>query len=80
VLRPAARLYHNSPDSAAVPFGAVRPRPQPGLVGLLTRAADADFATLEAYLAETEANAQASRASSALFALNVQIRVTASFR
>jgi glutamate-ammonia-ligase adenylyltransferase len=62
VLRPAVRLYHNLTQVLRLclsgpfdPTGAA-----PGLVGLLTRAADVpDFTTLEAHLAETEAKVRA---------------------
>ena len=63
VLRPAARLYHDltqilrlclsgpfDPEAAA-----------PGLIGLLARAADVpDFATLDAFIVETQAKVRAS--------------------
>jgi [glutamine synthetase] adenylyltransferase / [glutamine synthetase]-adenylyl-L-tyrosine phosphorylase len=57
VLRPAVRLYHNLTQVLRLclsgPFDPAAAAP--GLVGLLARAADVpDFATLEAYLAETE--------------------------
>jgi glutamate-ammonia-ligase adenylyltransferase len=63
VLRPAARLYHNLTQvlrlCLSAPFDPKTAAP--GLVGLLTRAADVpDFATLEAHLAETEAKVRAS--------------------
>ena len=63
VLRPAARLYHNLTQilrlCLSAPFDPATAAP--GLVGLLTRAADVpDFATLEAHLAETEAKVRAS--------------------
>jgi [glutamine synthetase] adenylyltransferase / [glutamine synthetase]-adenylyl-L-tyrosine phosphorylase len=57
VLRPAVRLYHNLTQvlrlCLSAPFDPKAAAP--GLVGLLTRAADVpDFATLEAHLVETE--------------------------
>ena len=63
VLRPAVRLYHNLTQilrlCLSAPFDPATAAP--GLVGLLTRAADVpDFATLEAHLAETEAKVRAS--------------------
>jgi glutamate-ammonia-ligase adenylyltransferase len=58
VLRPAVWLYHNITQVLRLclsgPFDPAAAAP--GLVGLLTRAADVpDFTTLEAHLAETEA-------------------------
>ncbi len=58
VLRPAVRLYHDLTQILRLCLpGPFDPKTAaPGLVGLLTRAADVpDFATLEAFLAETEA-------------------------
>jgi glutamate-ammonia-ligase adenylyltransferase len=62
VLRPAVRLYHNLTQVLRLclsgPFDPASAAP--GLVGLLTRAADVpDFATLEAHLAETELKVRA---------------------
>jgi [glutamine synthetase] adenylyltransferase / [glutamine synthetase]-adenylyl-L-tyrosine phosphorylase len=63
VLRPAVRLYHNLTQILRLclsgPFDPANAAP--GLVGLLTRAADVpDFATLGAHLADTEAKVRAS--------------------
>ena len=63
LLRRAVRLYHDlTQNSAAVPVGAVRS--QSGRAGpsrLLARAADVpDFATLDAFLGETQAKVRAS--------------------
>src|SRR4029078_8811539 len=58
VLRPAVRLYHNLTQILRLCLpGVFAAKPAaPGLCGLLSRAADVpDFATLEAFLAETEA-------------------------
>ena len=62
VLRPAVRLYHNLTQVLRLCLsGRFDPKAAaPGLVGLLTRAADVpDFATLDAHLAETEAKVRA---------------------
>ena len=58
VLRPAVRLYHNLTQVLRLcltePFDPTTAAPE--LIGLLTRAADVpDFATLDAYVAETQA-------------------------
>jgi glutamate-ammonia-ligase adenylyltransferase len=57
VLRPAVRLYHNLTQVLRLcltgPFDPATAAPE--LISLLTRAADVpDFATLEAYVAETQ--------------------------
>ena len=57
------RLYHNLTQVLRLCLsGPFDPKAAaPGLVGLLTRAADVpDFATLEAHLADTEAKVRAS--------------------
>ncbi|MEA2988120.1 MAG: [glutamine synthetase] adenylyltransferase / [glutamine synthetase]-adenylyl-L-tyrosine, partial [Alphaproteobacteria bacterium] len=58
VLRPAVRLFHNLTQilrlCLSAPFDPKTA--SPGLIGLLARAADVpDFATLDAYVTETEA-------------------------
>ena len=63
VLRSAVRLYHDLTQilrlCLSAPFDPLNAAP--GLVGLLTRAADVpDFGTLEAHLAETETKVRAS--------------------
>jgi [glutamine synthetase] adenylyltransferase / [glutamine synthetase]-adenylyl-L-tyrosine phosphorylase len=58
VLRPAVRLYHDLTQILRLCLSAEfdAKTAAPGLVGLLTRAADVpDYATLEAYLTETQA-------------------------
>ena len=63
VLRPAVRLYHDLTQILRLCLpGPFDPKAAaPGLVGLLARAADVpDFATLEAFLVETEAKVRAS--------------------
>jgi len=63
VLRPAVRLYHDLTQVLRLcQAGLFDPKTAaPGLVGLLTRAADVpDFATLDAFIAETEAKVRAS--------------------
>jgi glutamate-ammonia-ligase adenylyltransferase len=58
VLRPAVRLYQNLTQilRLCLPGDFDAKTAGPGLCGLLARAADVpDFATLEAFLAETEA-------------------------
>ncbi len=63
VLRPAVRFYHNLTQVLRLCLsGPFDPKAAaPGLVVLLTRAADVpDFATLEAHLADTEAKVRAS--------------------
>src|SRR5262245_6276197 len=62
-LRPAVRLYHDLTQvlrlCLSAPFD--HKAAAPGLVGLLARAADVpDFATLDAYLAETQAKVRRS--------------------
>ena len=57
VLRPAVRLYHDLTQVLRLCIsGPFDPKAaSPGLVGLLARAADVpDFATLDAFVAETE--------------------------
>jgi glutamate-ammonia-ligase adenylyltransferase len=57
VLRPAVRLYHDLTQVLRLCLtGPFDPKEAaPGLIGLLARAADVpDFATLDAFLAETE--------------------------
>ena len=57
ILRPAVRLYHDLTQILRLCLpGAFDPKPAaPGLLGLLARAADVpDFATLEAFIAETQ--------------------------
>ena len=57
VLRPAVRLYHNLTQILRLCLpGDFDPKTAaPGLCGLLARAADVpDFATLDAFIAETE--------------------------
>jgi glutamate-ammonia-ligase adenylyltransferase len=63
VLRPAVRLYHDLTQvlrlCLSAPFDPKTAAP--GLVGLLARAADVpDFATLDAFLAETQAKVRRS--------------------
>jgi glutamate-ammonia-ligase adenylyltransferase len=63
VLRPAVRLYHDLTQvlrlCLSAPFDPKAAAP--GLVGLLARAADVpDFATLDAFLAETQAKVRRS--------------------
>ncbi len=63
VLRPAVRLYHDLTQILRLCLpGPFDPKAAaPGLVGLLARAADVpDFATLDAFLVETEAKVRAS--------------------
>jgi glutamate-ammonia-ligase adenylyltransferase len=63
VLRPAVRLYHNLTQILRLCLaGSFDPRiAAPGLTALLARAADVpDFATLEAFLTETEAKVRRS--------------------
>ena len=63
VLRPAVRLYHDLTQILRLCLsGPFDPRSAaPGLVGLLARAADVpDFATLDAYITETQAKVRAS--------------------
>ena len=58
MLRPAVRLYHNLTQilRLCLPGDFDAKTAAPGLCGLLARAADVpDFATLDAFLAETEA-------------------------
>jgi glutamate-ammonia-ligase adenylyltransferase len=58
VLRPAVRLYHNLTQILRLCLpGAFSPKTAaPGLCSLLARAADVpDFATLDAFLDETQA-------------------------
>ena len=64
MLRPAVRLYHDLTQILRLclpgPFDPKRP-PRPGLLGLLARAADVpDFATLDAFIGETEAKVRRS--------------------
>ena len=63
VLRPAVRLYHNLTQILRLCLpGEFDPKTAaPGLCGLLARAADVpDFATLDAFIAETEAKVRKS--------------------
>jgi len=63
VLRPAVRLYHDLTQILRLCLpGPFDPKTAaPGLVGLLARAADVpDFATLDAFIAETQAKVRAS--------------------
>ena len=63
VLRPAVRLYHDLTQilRLCLPGRSIPNRPRPGLVGLLARAADVpDFATLDAFIVETETKVRAS--------------------
>ena len=63
VLRPAVRLYHDLTQVLRLCLSApLDPKAAaPGLVGLLARAADMpDFATLDAFLAETQAKVRRS--------------------
>ena len=63
VLRSAVRLYHNLTQVLRLcQQGSFDPKTAaPGLIGLLTRAADVpDFATLDAFVAETEAKVRKS--------------------
>jgi glutamate-ammonia-ligase adenylyltransferase len=63
VLRPAVRLYHDLTQVLRLCLpGRFDPKTAaPGLVGLLARAADVpDFATLDAFVAETEAKVRGS--------------------
>jgi glutamate-ammonia-ligase adenylyltransferase len=63
VLRPAVRLYHDLTQILRLCLpGPFDPKgASPGLIGLLARAADVpDFATLDAFLAETQAKVRAS--------------------
>jgi glutamate-ammonia-ligase adenylyltransferase len=63
VLRPAVRLYQNLTQilRLCLPGNFDAKTAAPGLCSLLTRAADVpDFATLEAFLAETETKVRAS--------------------
>jgi [glutamine synthetase] adenylyltransferase / [glutamine synthetase]-adenylyl-L-tyrosine phosphorylase len=63
VLRPAVRLYHDVTQILRLCLpGPFDPKSAaPGLVGLLARAADVpDFATLDAFIAETQAKVRAS--------------------
>jgi glutamate-ammonia-ligase adenylyltransferase len=63
VLRPAVRLYHDLTQILRLCLpGPFDPKAAaPGLVGLLARAADVpDFATLDAFIAETQAKVRAS--------------------
>jgi glutamate-ammonia-ligase adenylyltransferase len=63
VLRPAVRLYHDLTQVLRLcQAGLFDPKTAaPGLVGLLARAADVpDFATLDAFIVETEARVRAS--------------------
>ena len=63
VLRPAVRLYHNLTQILRLCLpGDFDPKTAaPGLCGLLARAADVpDFATLDAFIAETEAKVRKS--------------------
>jgi glutamate-ammonia-ligase adenylyltransferase len=62
VLRPAVRLYHDLTQILRLCLpGPFDPKTAaPGLIGLLTRAADVpDFATLDAFVAETQAKVRA---------------------
>jgi glutamate-ammonia-ligase adenylyltransferase len=63
VLRPAVRLYHDLTQILRLCLpGPFDPKAaSPGLIGLLARAADVpDFATLDAFIAETQAKVRAS--------------------
>jgi len=63
VLRPAARLYHDLTQVLRLCLpGAFDPKAtDPGLVGLLARAADVpDFATLDAFIVESQAKVRRS--------------------
>jgi len=63
VLRPAVRLYHDLTQVLRLCLpGPFEPKSAaPGLIGLLARAADVpDFATLDAFLVETQAKVRAS--------------------
>ena len=63
VLRPAVRLYHDLTQILRLCLpGAFDPKAEtPGLGGLLARAADVpDFATLDAFIAETQTKVRAS--------------------
>jgi glutamate-ammonia-ligase adenylyltransferase len=63
VLRPAARLYHDLTQVLRLCLsGPFDPKAAaPGLIGLLARAADVpDFATLDAFIVETQAKVRAS--------------------
>ncbi len=63
VLRPAVRLYHDLTQILRLCLpGAFDPNAEiPGLGGLLARAADVpDFATLDAFIAETQTKVRAS--------------------
>jgi len=63
VLRPAVRLYHDLTEILRLCWpGPFDPKAAAGgLIGLLTRAADVpDFATLDAFLAETQTKVRAS--------------------
>jgi len=62
VLRPAVRLYHDLTQILRLCLpGAFDPKAAaPGLIGLLARAADVpDFATLDAFITETQAKVRA---------------------
>jgi [glutamine synthetase] adenylyltransferase / [glutamine synthetase]-adenylyl-L-tyrosine phosphorylase len=62
VLRPAVRLYHDLTQILRLCLpGPFDPKAAaPGLIGLLARAADVpDFATLDAFIAETQAKVRA---------------------
>jgi glutamate-ammonia-ligase adenylyltransferase len=63
VLRPAVRLYHDLTQVLRLCLpGSFDPKSAaPGLVGLLARAADVpDFATLDAFIVETQAKVRRS--------------------
>ena len=63
MLRPAVRLYHDLTQVLRLCLpGPFDPKTAaPGLIGLLARAADVpDFATLDAFMAETEAKVRKS--------------------
>ncbi len=63
VLRPAVRLYHDLTQILRLCWpGPFDPKAaSPGLIGLLARAADVpDFATLDAFIGETQAKVRAS--------------------
>ena len=63
VLRPAVRLYHDLTQILRLCLpGPFDPKAAaPGLLGLLARAADVpDFATLDAFIGETQAKVRAS--------------------
>jgi [glutamine synthetase] adenylyltransferase / [glutamine synthetase]-adenylyl-L-tyrosine phosphorylase len=63
VLRPAVRLYHDLTQELRLCLpGLFDPKSAaPGLVGLLARAADVpDFATLDAFIVETQAKVRRS--------------------